>query len=121
VVILFLPQLKNTRINIYIILLYYYIIIYKCLKSNLAHANPAPAATNGHSNTNAALTATIRKVFHNANIANTAQGALPPVSPLAYGIQVHKAYGASAFKCSHFNFHTFCAVGQGDHGGQSPL
>lgn len=60
---------------------------------------PAPKNANGHSNTNAVLIANIPKVFHNDNIANMAQGAEPPVSPLqgtlspvipllAYGTQV---------------------------------
>ena len=54
------------------------------------------------------------------------QGTLSPVSPLAYGTKVHKAYGASAFpflnkSLSAVGSHsTLSAVGQGALGDRVP-
>ena len=79
---------------LFCIFFFVYIYITTCQTN---HANPAHAATNGHSNTNAVLTANTPKVFHKDR---TARGAEPPVNPLAYGTQVHvRASGTGVNPC----------------------
>ena len=85
------PLFKTT-----FLFLYY---LYKC--------QTKPAATNGHSNINAASIANTPKVFHKDSIA---RGVEPPVNPPAYGTKVCvRAYGASAFKFS-FKFSIFISL-----------